>query len=93
MTTISHVESTTEARTALPQHLQEFSSRGIDAQPVVIGRQRKPEAVLMSIEAYERLLEVEELFLAEKVRTRLREDHSLPIADLISELGFEGQVG
>ena len=92
MTTIFNVETTTEARTALPGHLQAFSEQGSDAAPVVIGRQRKPEAVLLSIEGYQRLLEVEELFLAVQTRQRLANDARTPFEDLLGELGLEAQV-
>lgn len=92
MKTIVRVESTSEARTALPSHLKTFAEQGEDAAPVIIGRQRKAEAVLISIDAYERLLEVEEMFVIEQARRRLAEGGGIPFADVVAEFGFEGQV-
>lgn len=43
---------TREARAQLPAMLEQFRKDGADAEPVVIGARRKPEAVVLSYERY-----------------------------------------
>jgi PHD/YefM family antitoxin component YafN of YafNO toxin-antitoxin module len=43
---------TREARAQLPAMLEQFRKEGADAEPVVIGARRKPEAVVLSYERY-----------------------------------------
>ncbi len=43
---------TREARAQLPAMLEQFRKQGADADPVVIGARRKPEAVVLSYERY-----------------------------------------
>ena len=49
------VLATREARAALPAMLERFRREGVDAEPVVIGARRRPEAVVLSYERYLRL--------------------------------------
>src|SRR3954454_3846024 len=49
------VLSTREARTQLPALLERFRQAGADAEPVVIGARRRPEAVVLSYERYLKL--------------------------------------
>lgn len=49
------VLATREARAALPAMLERFRQDGADAEPVVIGAHRRPEAVVLSYERYLRL--------------------------------------
>jgi PHD/YefM family antitoxin component YafN of YafNO toxin-antitoxin module len=49
------VLTTREARAALPAMLERFRQEGADAEPVVIGARRRPEAVVLSYERYLRL--------------------------------------
>jgi len=46
------VLATREARAALPAMLERFRADGVDAEPVVIGARRRPEAVVLSYERY-----------------------------------------
>lgn len=46
------VLATREARAALPAMLERFRQDGADAEPVVIGARRRPEAVVLSYERY-----------------------------------------
>lgn len=46
------VLATREARAALPAMLERFRQAGADAEPVVIGARRRPEAVVLSYERY-----------------------------------------
>jgi PHD/YefM family antitoxin component YafN of YafNO toxin-antitoxin module len=43
---------TREARAQLPALLKRFRQAGADAEPVVIGARRRPEAVVLSYERY-----------------------------------------
>lgn len=46
------VLATREARAQLPAMLERFRKAGVDAEPVVIGARRRPEAVVLSYERY-----------------------------------------
>jgi PHD/YefM family antitoxin component YafN of YafNO toxin-antitoxin module len=46
------VLATREARAQLPALLERFREAGADAEPVVIGARRRPEAVVLSYERY-----------------------------------------
>jgi antitoxin StbD len=46
------VLATREARAQLPSLLERFRQDGADAEPVVIGARRRPEAVVLSYERY-----------------------------------------
>ncbi len=46
------VLATREARAQLPALLARFRQAGADAEPVVIGARRRPEAVVLSYERY-----------------------------------------
>jgi antitoxin StbD len=46
------VLATREARAQLPALLERFRQAGADADPVVIGARRRPEAVVLSYERY-----------------------------------------
>ena len=46
------VLATREARAALPAMLERFRQDGADAEPIVIGAHRRPEAVVLSYERY-----------------------------------------
>jgi antitoxin StbD len=49
---VDEVLPTREARAKLPSFLAGFRARGVDADPVVIGAHRRPEAVVLSYERY-----------------------------------------
>ena len=46
------VLATREARAQLPTMLEHFREAGAEAEPVVIGARRRPEAVVLSYERY-----------------------------------------
>jgi len=50
------VLATREVRAQLPALLERFRQAGADAEPVVIGARRRPEAVVLSYERYLRLV-------------------------------------
>lgn len=49
---VDEVLPTRDARAKLPSLLASFRARGADADPVVIGAHRRPEAVVLSYERY-----------------------------------------
>lgn len=49
------VLATREVRAQLPALLEHFRQAGVDAEPVVIGARRRPEAVVLSYERYMQL--------------------------------------
>jgi antitoxin StbD len=49
---VDEILPTREARAKLPSLLAGFRARGVDADPVVIGAHRRPEAVVLSYERY-----------------------------------------
>jgi PHD/YefM family antitoxin component YafN of YafNO toxin-antitoxin module len=53
---VDEVLPTREARAKLPSMLAGFRDRGAEADPVVIGAHRRPEAVVLSYERYLALL-------------------------------------
>ncbi len=53
---VDEVLPTREARSKLPSMLAGFRALGADADPVVIGAHRRPEAVVLSYERYLALL-------------------------------------
>ena len=91
--TIQEVETVTEARTEISRHIGDFRINGLLSEPVLIGSHRKPEAALIPAELYEQLIpRIEELRLEALVAHRLATEETHPLSDLISELGFEGQI-
>jgi PHD/YefM family antitoxin component YafN of YafNO toxin-antitoxin module len=52
---IPEIVTVSDARAGLSRILAELSDAGADASPVVIGAHRKPQGVLLSIEAFEAL--------------------------------------
>jgi len=50
------VLATREVRAQLPALLERFRQAGADAEPVVIGARRRPEAVVLSYERYLKLV-------------------------------------
>jgi antitoxin StbD len=68
------VHPVTEARNDFSRVVARFREEGLMAEPVIYGSHRKPEAVTIPYEMFERLLPaMEEILLAEMVRERLSE--------------------
>jgi PHD/YefM family antitoxin component YafN of YafNO toxin-antitoxin module len=81
------VLATREARAQLSALLERFRNQGADAEPVVIGARRRPEAVVLSYERYlklaggrERVAAVLERQAAE-LGERLNADEALELAN------------
>lgn len=88
------VLTTTEAREAVPRLAQRFHREGIAAGIVYYGPQRQPHAAIVPIELLEALAPfVEDLVVAEALRSRRREDsgvrYSLAELDEIHGFGAE----
>ena len=90
-TDLSHVHTASDARSGLNSVLQRFRSEGVASEPLVFGSHRKPEAVVLPWELYERLLPaVEDVLIAETVRARINDPApSVPFDDAVRSLGFE----
>jgi PHD/YefM family antitoxin component YafN of YafNO toxin-antitoxin module len=64
-----------DTRKHLTGHVARFRREGVDADPVVFGDHRRPEAVLLPFETFELLLEAaEDIVLAQRVRERAASD-------------------
>lgn len=79
------VLATREVRAQLPALLERFRQAGADAEPVVIGARRRPEAVVLSYERYLQLAGGRERVAAALDR-QAREATAVPGADEALEL-------
>lgn len=81
------VLATREARAQLPALLERFRQAGADAEPVVIGARRRPEAVVLSYERYLKLAGGRERVAAaleqqtSELDTTLEADQAMELAD------------
>ena len=81
------VLATREARVQLPALLERFRRAGADAEPVVIGAHRRPEAVVLSYERYLQLIGGRQHVVgaldrqAREARDELDGDEALELAD------------
>ncbi|MBG0816938.1 type II toxin-antitoxin system Phd/YefM family antitoxin [Planomonospora sp. ID82291] len=87
------VEPLASARAQLSETIARISEQGVQAEPVVIGRRRKAEAVLISFELYERLADlIDEIQLAPLLRERLAgvtESPDLTLEEVADSLGID----
>ena len=86
------VETIRDARRDLLQHLSRFRAEGIDAEPVVFGDHRNPEAVVLPFATFELLLDVaEDIAIAQRLRERLAQDNGsrTSLAELAAELDID----
>lgn len=64
-------ETISETRKQLTGHVRRFREEGLDAEPVVFGDRRQPDAALLPFETFQLLLDIaEDLVIAERVRER-----------------------
>jgi antitoxin StbD len=85
-------ETISEARTRLPAHVRRFREQGLDAEPVVFGVRRQPDAALLPYEMFELLLDVaEDIAIAERIRERDAADGGkrTTLADAAAEFGID----
>lgn len=86
------VETISDARKHLTTHVARFRSEGLDAEPVVFGDHRRPEAALVPYEMFLLLLDVaDDIAIAERLRQRSASDtgHRTSLGDVASELGID----
>ncbi len=82
-------ETISDARQHLTGHVARFRAEGLEAEPVIFGDRRRPEAALLPYEMFELLLDVaEDIAIAERVRERLASDsgNRTSLGDLATEL-------
>jgi antitoxin StbD len=85
-------ETISETRQLLTSHVARFREEGLDAEPVVFGDHRQPEAALIPYETFRLLLDVaEDVAIAQRLRERLAEDDGqrVGLVDLAAELGVD----
>jgi len=85
-------ETISDVRADLTSHVARFRAEGIDAEPVVFGDHRQPEAVLLPFETFELLLDVaEDIAVAARIRERDARDstHRITLADVAAELDVD----
>lgn len=88
-------ETISEARTRLPAHVRRFREQGLDAEPVVLGDRRRPDAVLLPYELFELLLDVaEDIAIAQRIRERDATDDGqrTTLADAATEFDIDLEV-
>ena len=86
------VETISDARRKLTQHVARFRKDGLDAEPVVFGDHRTPEAVVVPFELFQLLLDVaEDIAIAERIRERDAADTGArtSLADAAAEFGID----
>jgi antitoxin StbD len=88
-------ETISEARMRLPAHVRRFREQGLDAEPVVFGDRRRPDAALLPYEMFELLLDVaEDIAIAQRIRERDATDAGkrTTLADAADEFGIDLEV-
>lgn len=86
------VDTITDARAQLTQHVARFRAEGVEAQPVVFGDHRRPEAALLPYETYQILVEMaEDAAIAQTIRDRAATDNGnrTSLGELAAELGID----
>jgi PHD/YefM family antitoxin component YafN of YafNO toxin-antitoxin module len=81
-----------DTRRQLTGHVARFRAEGVDAEPVVFGDRRHPDAVLLPYETFQLLLEVaEDVVIAERVRERASTDsgNRTSLADAAKEFDID----
>ncbi|MEU9831146.1 type II toxin-antitoxin system Phd/YefM family antitoxin [Streptosporangium sp. NPDC048047] len=88
-----HVEPISTARAQLSETIARIGEEGLQAEPVVIGRRYKPEAVIISFELYEKLADlIDEIQLAPLIRDRLANstaESDLTLEEVADSLGID----
>ena len=85
------IDTISKTREQLTTHVARFRDAGASAEPVVFGDHRKPEAVLLSFETFQVLLDIaEDAVITQRIRERVASDtgERIPMDDLAKELGI-----
>ena len=91
---IPSVKPSREVRDDFGELLRAFRAKGEDADPVVFGAQRRPEAVLMSYERYEAIQRgMDDVVIAAEVQERDRSDtgERMSFEQVVKGLGFDSK--
>lgn len=86
------VETISDARKHLTGHVARFRAEGVDAEPVVFGDRRHPEAALLPYETFQLLLDIaEDVVVAQRLRERLASDtgNRTSLGDVAVEFGID----
>lgn len=86
------VGTVADTRRELTGTVARFRAAGLDADPVVFGSRRRPEAVLMAYEQFEALMEIaEDVAIAQRVAERDGEDDGtrFTLAEVAADLGVD----
>lgn len=68
-------DTISNTRANLTGHVKRFREEGLDAEPVVFGDNRRPDAALLPFETFELLLEIaEDIAISQRVRERTAAD-------------------
>jgi PHD/YefM family antitoxin component YafN of YafNO toxin-antitoxin module len=85
-------ETISEARRRLPAHVRRFREQGLDADPVVLGDRRHPDAALLPYATFKLLLDVaEDVAIAQRIRERDAADlgNRTTLAEAADEFGID----
>jgi antitoxin StbD len=85
-------ETISEARTRLPAHVRRFREQGLDAEPVIFGDRRHPDAALLPYETFRLLLDVaEDVAIAQRIREHDAKDNGnrTTLAEAAAEFGID----
>lgn len=85
-------ETISDTRRDLTIHVARFREEGLDAEPVVFGDHRQPEAVLLPHATFQLLLDVaEDIAIAERLSERLATDtgNRTTLADAAVAFGID----
>ena len=86
------VETISDARDNLTVHVARFRREGVEAEPVILGNRREPEAALMPYRTFLLLMDIaEDIAIAERIREREATDSGerISLGALADELGFD----
>ncbi len=85
-------DTISDARANLTSHVARFRAEGLEAEPVVFGDHRQPEAVLLPYETFQLLIDVaEDVAILQRVQERLAADSGArtSLEDVAAELGID----
>lgn len=86
------VETISDARDNLTVHVARFRREGVEAEPVILGSRREPEAALLPYASFVLLMDIaEDIAIAERIREREASDSGerISLGALADELGFD----
>ena len=85
-------ETISDTRKNLTGYVRHFREKGIEAEPVVFGDNRRPDAAMLPYETFEFLLELaEDVAIAQRIREREATDSGsrTSLSEVAEELGVD----